>query len=189
MSTEREYKEQIIDTLTPWVLAFFALLAVLGGLYRTIGNSSKDIIERIDNTTLLYLVVGGTLLLFRQVKSLSMGSYKLEMLKNVQKRQEKNEKELTNISMIIPLLFPEPQRKHLLNLKKGTTVNYSGNHNLRSELRRLCSINLLERLPDKHIRQMSDGLTINLSDYVKLTSLGKRWADNIAELEAESKEA
>jgi len=62
-------------------------------------------------------------------------------------------------------------------------ADYKGHHALRAELRRLRSITLIEMRDNRHVRDMRDGSTFDLADYVKLTPLGERWAKRIKEIE------
>lgn len=87
--------------------------------------------------------------------------------------------EQTDLGLALSLAVPEPQRKHLLNLAQGKTGAYEGRGSLRSELRQLVSIGLIEKLPGKHIGDMQSGAVYDLADFVKLTERGARWVDTI----------
>ena len=77
-----------------------------------------------------------------------------------------------------------------MNLAHGSTANYKGNHNLRSELRRLRSIGLLCMRPNQQMSFIKDGMTVELANYVELTSLGQKWVRRIEDAEsAEAKAA
>lgn len=62
----------------------------------------------LDSTTLLYLVVGGVLLLMRQVKTLTFGGYKLEMLERVTERQEDQIEGI--LRLILPVVLTQAER-------------------------------------------------------------------------------
>ena|SRR5260370_12572499 len=79
------------------------------------------------------------------------------------------------MEMVLPLLLPKPEQQHILNLGAGNTSNYQGNHFLRSELRRLRSMGLLEKHAGRNIGDIRDNLTVDLSKYVYLTKSGKDW--------------
>jgi hypothetical protein len=66
-------------------------------------------------------------------------------------RVKENENQLNYIRMLIPLLLPETERNHLINLAQGETSNYQGNHELRSELRRLRNIRLIRMVNNKNV--------------------------------------
>jgi Predicted nucleotide-binding protein containing TIR-like domain len=88
-------------------------------------------------------------------------------------------KEPREIDLMLPLVLPEPQRKHLINLAKGNTKGYTGRDSLRSELRHLRSMGLVQKLPGRNIGDMKSGMVCDLADYVELTDLGKRWAERL----------
>lgn len=172
---------EIVDLLIPWGLAFLALLTALGAIVRMFLATDAKILDRIDNTTLLYLVVAGALLLLRQIKTLSFGDVKLEMLEKVKARQAQQEEKLDDIDIILPLLLPNEERKHLINLAEGKT-QYQGNKSLRDELRRLRKIRLISTRMG-YIADIKDGMKFDLADRIELTTLGKRWASRLRELE------
>jgi hypothetical protein len=88
-------------------------------------------------------------------------------------------REATDLGLALSLAVPEVQQKHLLNLAEGKTQRYEGRGSLRSELRNLASMGLLERLPGKQIGDMKSGMVYDLADFVKLTDRGSRWVDRI----------
>jgi len=91
-------------------------------------------------------------------------------------------KEAGDLDLALSLVVPEAQRKHLLHLAEEKTKGYEGRGSLRSELRNLVSIGLIEKLPGRHIGDMKSGEVYDLADFVKLTDRGKRWVDRIKEL-------
>jgi hypothetical protein len=78
----------------------------------------------------------------------------------------------------LTLLLPPPQRKHLENLGTGNTQNYRGNHELRTELRRLRNLQLIESV--RFISEITDAKVVDLKEYVRLTSVGQRYLDRAA---------
>ena len=96
-------------------------------------------------------------------------------LDEVKRTQEWQQDHLRVIKMVLPLLLPKEEQQHILNLGLGRTSNYQGNHSLRSELRRLRSMGLLEN-PRHSIGDIKDNLIVNLSEYASLTESGKEWA-------------
>jgi hypothetical protein len=80
-----------------------------------------------------------------------------------------------DIELVLSLVVPEPERKHLLNLAKAATKGYEGRGSLRSELRHLVSQGLLERLPGRHVGDMKSGGIYDLAEFVKLTDSGRHW--------------
>jgi hypothetical protein len=179
---------KIADAITPWFLLALATLAVAGAILRVAADGGVRLVDRLNETTLLYLAVGGALLLLKRIKTLSFGGYKLEMLEQIRERQVRTEDLLkAMISRVLPLLLPEPERKHLLNLASGHT-RYEGGGPLQAELRRLLAAQLLEKQTDKdnrpkHISDLKQGVSFDLADYVKLTPLGAKWLESIREIE------
>lgn len=102
------------------------------------------------------------------------------------KSSRRNTKELTDIQLILPVLLPEAERKHLFNLADKKTQNYKGTHQLRTELRRLRSVKLIKMRGDKEVGKIANDLTVDLSDFVELTDLGQRWVGRIKEIESDT---
>ncbi len=175
----------VAELIAPWGLALLALLTALGAIIRMFAATEADVLKRIDNTTLLYLVVAGALLLLRKIKTLSFGDVKLEMLEKVKERQVRQEEKLDDLDLILPLLLPDKERKHLINLDEGRTKDYEGNKNVRHELRRLRSIGLIS-MKKGYIADIKDGMKFNLANHVELTPLGRRWTKRIGEIEDRS---
>lgn len=64
------------QSIVTGALVGLAAVAAVGALVRLFGAESYA--HRVDDTTLLYLAVGGALLMLQRVKSLSFGDYKVE---------------------------------------------------------------------------------------------------------------
>lgn len=107
---------------------------------------------------------------------------KLE-LEDVKRRQQLQREQLELLRLMLPILMPEGERRHLLNLASGNTSGYVGNEWLRAELRRLYSIGLIEKMPNRYIGHLADGLKENLADYVRLTQAGEKWVAIIRQAE------
>ena len=175
------------------------LLATLCGmlaLVYALGIVSGRIPEhqRLDPTALIVLALAlaaASLLaspnFIRRFKSVEVQGFKLEMLEKVKDRQAMQEERLDDIALMLPLLFPVGERKHLLNLAAGRTEGYKGSHSARVELRRLCSIGLLRKIPSRHIGDLKDGTVLDLATLVELTPLGAQWARRLQELDATEK--
>jgi hypothetical protein len=88
-------------------------------------------------------------------------------------------KEAGDLALALSLAIPEPQQKHLANLAAGKAKGYRGCGSLRSELRHLVSVGLLEKLPGRHVGDLKSGETYDLAEFVKLTGSGKRWVERI----------
>jgi len=87
--------------------------------------------------------------------------------------------EVGDLDLVLSLTVPEQQQRHLLNLAEGKTKGYEGRGSLRSELRNLVSMGLLEKLSGRHVGDMKSGMVYDLADFVNLTDRGRRWVDRI----------
>jgi hypothetical protein len=183
MDHHEETPPGIVEEITPWFFVALAVLAGLGAVIRIGFAKDASLLERLDRTTLLYLGVAGALLLLRQVKSLSFGGYKLEMIERVREKQARQEDQIEDIALMLPLLLPANERIHVVNLAENRTRGYKGNYALRAELRRLRSLGLIRMLPDQHISSMKDNMSFDLTAYAELTDLGKHWVKRIQKIE------
>lgn len=125
-----------------------------------------------------------------RLKRFEGAGFKLEMLEQVKENQDKQAHELDqqaqlldDISLMLPLLLPKNERKHLMNLDRRKTAGYKGNSAFRSEIRRLRSIGLLEMLNGRYVGHMKSGKEFDLAHYVQLTDLGHRWVERIKQIE------
>jgi hypothetical protein len=168
-----------VEVVTRWGLVALSVLAASGALLRIIAPGT----ERLDQTTLLYLGVAGGLLLLRQVKTFSLGQLKLEMIEKLREQQQKQEEQIADIALILPLLLHDKEVRHIRNLTVGRTDTYQGSGALREELRRLVSIGLISKKAGRNVGDMRDGMTFDLADYVELTQLGRHWADRIQQIQ------
>lgn len=172
------------------------LLGLLGAGYGTgivLGYVPES--RRIDAASLAMLTVVaiGVLLalqpdLFDRLKRLEMSGFKVEMLERVREQQSEQAVQIRDMALMLPLLLPLSERKHLLNLAAGGSSNTQGTNTLRSELRRLRSFDLLRMRPGKHVESIKDGGVFDLTEFVELTELGKRWARRITEIEKSESE-
>jgi len=170
----------VVEVVTRWGLVALCVLAALGAVLRVAALSYPD---RLDRTTLLYLGVAGGLLLLRQVKTLSVGQLKLEMIEKLREQQQKQEEKIADIELILPLLLHDKEVRHILNLSLRHTEHYQGSGAAREELRRLVSIGLISRRAGRNIGDMRDGMVFDLADVVELTQLGRYWADRIKQIQ------
>ena len=126
--------------------------------------------------------------LVERFKGFEMSGFKIEMLERVRERQAEQAIQLQDMSLMLPLLLPAKERKHLLNLAFGATNGYQGSHPLRAELRRLRSFDLIRMRGDKHVSMMKDGMVFDLKDFIEPTALGQRWSKRIREIEDRERE-
>lgn len=126
---------------------------------------------------MLFLIYPGVL---GRLHSIEGAGIKIELLEERQKQQQL---QLDEFTLILPILLPAFERKHLLNLASGDTKSYVGNDTLRLELRRLRSVGLIRNT--QPIGYISDGRQVDLADFVRLTDLGRRWVPRLLEYERE----
>jgi hypothetical protein len=88
---------------------------------------------------------------------------------------------------LLPLVMPETERRHLRNLRRGTTETYIGNEALRQELRRMRWAKLIDNDKGKFIGSIRDNERFDLAHVASLAELGREWADEIIRMEAEKK--
>ena len=80
-----------------------------------------------------------------------------------------------DLGLLLPVLIPEPERKHLFNLADGKTKGYRGGGTVRSELRHLRSIGLVRKRADRHIGELRSDGVYDLAEVLELTDLGQQW--------------
>jgi hypothetical protein len=90
--------------------------------------------------------------------------------------------EWDDVRLVLTLLVQPGERNHLDNLAKPGPVSYDGNHNVRSELRRLRTLGLIENQTNRHIRELKDGTKQDLKTIVQLTKRGKDYLERVRQL-------
>jgi hypothetical protein len=115
-----------------------------------------------------------------RIRAFQFSSLKIE-LEAIHARQDEQGSRLELLQLIAPLVLTDPERKHLLNLHYRRGVEYRGNHEVRSELRRLRYLTLITNT--KPIGSAVDGSTFDLAELVQLTPLGAKWAQQLDEME------
>jgi hypothetical protein len=85
---------------------------------------------------------------------------------------------VSDFGAMIPLLIPEPEQKHLINIFDGRTKNYRGGGTVRAELRHLRTIGLIQKHANRNIGELTAG-SHDIGDIVELTDLGRRWAKKL----------
>ena len=81
-----------------------------------------------------------------------------------------------DLGLLLPVLIPKPEQKHLLNIADGKTKGYKGGGTLRSELRHLRSMGLIKNHADRPIGELKSEGVYDLADIIELTDLGRQWA-------------
>ena len=105
------------------------------------------------------------------------------ILDSIGERQAQDAARVEDILQMLPHLLPEGQRTHLVNLESEKTANYQGSAALRGELRRLCAMGLVQPKIGRRVRQITDGLVVDLGEYLELTPLGTEWVRCIQAIE------
>jgi hypothetical protein len=120
--------------------------------------------------------------LLDRLTHLKLGGLEVE-LERLQENQKAQQFELNHLRFVLTLLLQDGEREHLKNLKSGDTQNYTGNHQLRTELRRLKAMGLVAKLPDRNVADIKDGQKVDLKTVVQLTERGNQYLEKIAETE------
>jgi hypothetical protein len=178
----RSYKYRVVLAVLIIALVILYTAAVVGGF---VPEGRK--IDTVNLTAIAIALVCVLILInpgiFDRLKMFEVSGFKLEMLERVREKQAEQERKLEDITLILPLLLPKEERKHLLNLAEGKTAEYKGCATLRVELRRLRTAGLIKSRPETFIGQMNDGSNLDLAKFVELTMLGERWVRRIKEIE------
>jgi hypothetical protein len=145
--------------------------------------------RRVDAVTLALLTLGSLMILLvlqpgllARFKTLEVGGLKLE-LDRLREQQSVQKDELENLRMLVPLLFPKTERRHLLNLRDGRTQTYRGGNALKIELRHLRACGLISMKRQQHVSNIPDNDSFDLAEYVELTPFGTSWLERLRELE------
>lgn len=157
----------------------FALLAsavgyMIGVITGLIRSRNRINVADLSIVALLGVAVAALLnpAIFKAVRQFEIGNIRVE-LKEVKVKQLEQMSDLEHLRVIIPLLLPPTERQHLINIYDGRTQNYMGGHHVRSELRHLRYVGLLES--KQYIAGLHNDESYNLSEFVQLTNLGRDW--------------
>ncbi|MFO0821296.1 MAG: nucleotide-binding protein [Pirellulales bacterium] len=85
----------------------------------------------------------------------------------------------SDLDLLLPVLIPEPEQKHLFNLADGKTKGYKGGGSVRAELRHLRSIGLIRKHADRNIGELRSEGVYDLADLIELTELGRQWVEKL----------
>jgi hypothetical protein len=100
-------------------------------------------------------------------------------LRDLREGQRVQQKELDDIRLVLTLLVQRHEQNHLENLEKAGPALYDGNHNVRSELRRLRTLGLIQNLKNRGISELKDGTKHDLKEIVQLTERGKYYLERV----------
>jgi hypothetical protein len=115
-----------------------------------------------------------------RVRAFQFASLKIE-LEAIRAQQDEQTSRLELLQLLAPLVLTAAEQKHLLNLHHRRTGGYQGNHEVRSELRRLRYLSLITNT--QPIASAVDGSTFDLATVVQPTPLGAKWAKQLEEME------
>ena len=168
-------------------LSILISVAVLAYIIGTVSGVISEQ-RKMDAVTLGIIALAGIIIvgllrpqIIERITRIELGGLKVD-LEEVKKKQADQEGELKNIRLLLPLLLSTHEQKHLTNLKNGNTAGYLPNLQVRTEVRRLLALELLERRQGKSVEGMKDGSKPDLADFVKLTKLGAEWAERIEKI-------
>ena len=146
-------------------------------------------VQRIDAANLMVLALAALCAILlvnpealERLRHLKVAGFEFD-LEKIKRRQELQQDQLEAISLLLPLVLRETETKHLRNLGERKTDGYVGNHDMRTELRRVRTMGLIENLPGRSVSEMKDGMNLNLSQYVQLTSFGRRMVTQLEAME------
>jgi hypothetical protein len=147
--------------------------------------------NRIDGAhleTIVLTLVACALLLLPQmtqrIRGFELYGLKLE-LNEVRRLQQEQQVELSDVRLLIGLLIPGPERRHLERLARGETT-LVGDGKLHSELRKLTSLGLLKRIHGRKrdIGDLKTDVKEDVADVVFVTPLGHAVVKRLTELDA-----
>jgi hypothetical protein len=152
------------------------------------GNIQK--VDRLEIADIGLLLLVGLLVsaiwlpgFFSRLQHFKVGPVEFRMLENIQESSKKHEAELEDMRFVLTQLMFPTETHHLENLNKGETKEYIGGGPVRSELRRLRTLGLIEMLPGRHIGELKDGKKMDVSQLVKLTEKGKDFLRKLGEMQ------
>ena len=111
---------------------------------------------------------------------LKVGNVELE-LEKLQQDQQLQRRELDDVRFVLTLLLQQAEVQHLKNLENKKPQVYEGNNNVRSELRKLRTLGLIQNRKDRTIGELTDRFKFDLNDYVQLTARGRHYLERLGE--------
>jgi hypothetical protein len=181
-----------------WILAILILLLVLGYTIALVAGAIKST-DKIDAVDLGLIALGALLIValinpqvLQRIRIFELGSLKFE-LQEVRIEQDAQKDALDGIRTVLSILLPKPEQDHLIYLLNNKATDYKGGYPMRTELRHLRSLGLIEMCPDKDgryhgIEEMRSNMHFDLSDYVALSDLGKKSAKWISDARTAAEE-
>ena len=167
-----------------WLLAVIVgMIAVLYTLGVVLGGIPLE--RRIDATNAVILGLAAVIVILlvkpdiiEHLKRFKVAGFELE-LEKIKRSQELQQGQLEAIKLLLPLLLHKPETEHLLKLHQTKTSEYVGSEVVRNELRRLATLELIERKEGRRIQDLKDNLKFDLADHVHLTPFGRSMAEKL----------
>ena len=145
--------------------------------------------RRIDMPNLFLLILAGACAgliinpgILKRMTKFKLGDMEWE-LDNLKLRQKEQAQQLDAINLLLPLMLRDQETADLRRLAEGKTKGYVGSHDLRTELRRLSTMGLIERRKDRKIGEMTDNRQLDVADFVRLTAFGERLVEKLKEID------
>jgi hypothetical protein len=111
---------------------------------------------------------------------LRVGSVEFELQK-LKSDQQIQRSELDDVRFVLTLLLQEREIQHLRALEEGSTKDYVGNHDVRTDLRKLRTLGLIRNFKDHKIAELADNCKLDLKTVVELTERGQKYLERLGE--------
>ena len=171
------------------IIAIGLLLAVAAYIAAIVGGRLPDDrrLGPADVGVMLVTAMVAVLLFhpefLQRLSHFKFGNVEFE-LRKLQEDQKVQRDELDDLRFVLTLLLQEPEREHLRNLEAGKTQEYVGSHALRTELRKLRTLGLIQDCKGRHISELVDNAKMDLSKIVELTERGQQYLERLGEFDA-----
>lgn len=166
----------IIAVAVALIVSIYIVRIVVGGIPANQKLSPADvalvIVAALGTTALLHPE------LLDRLTHVKFGGFEAD-LKDLKEEQKTQQKELDDIRLILTLLVQRTEKSHLENLEKSGSISYDGNHQVRSELRRLRTLGLIRNRKDRRIGELKDGSKCDLKEIVELTERGRYYLERV----------
>jgi hypothetical protein len=116
---------------------------------------------------------------------LRVGSVEFELQK-LQSDQQTQRNELDDVRFVLTLLLQEREVQHLRALAEGSTQDYVGNHDVRTDLRKLRTLGLIRNCKDRKIAELADNCKLDLKTVVELTERGQQYLKRLGEYQKDA---
>jgi hypothetical protein len=163
-------------------LGLLALAYTVGVLFGFLPEGRRIDLVHLGLLALVALVI--LLLLWPEavgrVKLVEVAGVKVEMLE-LKEQQAVQSLQLEDIKLILPLLLPEAERKHLLILARNPSTQYKRTSLVKEELRHLRSLGLIKMKLNHTVGQLPE--EFELAEHFEMTERGRRWVARYSEIE------